>query len=212
MFERRALLTGAFLSGLSVALAVCWTAARATAAEQPPLNQPPPGFRALFNGKDLSGWKADEQTKEHWQVIDGVLVYDGKGKSLASEEEFANFVLYVDWKIEKGGDSGIYLRGCPQVQIWDREEGSGGLWNNKQHESKPLVRADNPPGEWNTFRIEMVGEKVTVHLNGKLVVDNVPLDTLGGRTSGPILLQHHGNPLQFRNIYIKELPAEGAAK
>lgn len=212
MFERRALLASAFLSSLFVALAVCWTTARATAAEQQPLNQPPPGFRALFNGQDLSGWKADEQTKEHWQVVDGVLVYDGKGKSLATEEEFGNFVLYVDWKIEKGGDSGIYLRGCPQVQIWGREEGSGGLWNNKQHESKPLVRADNPPGEWNTFRIEMVGEKVTVHLNGKLVVDNVPLDTLGGRTSGPILLQHHGNPLQFRNIYIKELPAEGAAK
>jgi len=193
-----------------VGFALCWTSAGLAAEEQRPLNQPPPGFRALFNGKDLTGWKADERLKEHWKVVDGVLCYDGKAGSLQTEEEFGNFILYVDWKIEKGGDSGIYLRGCPQVQIWDREEGSGGLWNNKQHESKPLVRADNPPGEWNTFKIEMVGEKVTVYLNGKLVVDHTPLDTLRGRTKGPILLQHHGHPLWFRNIFIKELPAEGS--
>ncbi len=207
MLNRKVLVAAAL-----VGLCFCWISSQAVGADERPLNQPPPGFRALFNGTDLSGWKADERLKEHWKVVDGVLVYDGKGGSLATEEEFGDFVLYVDWKIEKGGDSGIYLRACPQVQIWDREEGSGGLWNNKEHESKPLVCADNPPGEWNTFQIEITGENVTVHLNGKLVVDNVPMDTLRGRTTGPILLQHHGNPLQFRNIYIKELPTEGSAK
>jgi hypothetical protein len=166
---------------------------------------PPEGFTSLLGGKDLSGWAADEKTAEHWKLVDGVLHYDGKGKSLRTEKQYGDFILHVDWKIEPKGDSGIYLRGAPQVQIWDRQEGSGGLWNNKQHESKPLVAADNPPGEWNSFKIELRGENVTVHLNGKLVVDNTPMDTLKGRRQGPILLQHHGHPLWFRNIFIKEL-------
>lgn len=175
------------------------------AGEATKLNVPPEGFTALFNGKDLTNWKVEQQTAEHWKVRDGVLCYDGKGRSLPTEKEYGDFILYVDWKIQKGGDSGIYLRGAPQVQIWDREEGSGGLWNNKEHPSKPLVAADKPAGEWNTFKIQLKGENVTVHLNGKLVVDNTPMDTLKGRQKGPILLQHHGNPLWFRNIFIKEL-------
>ena len=177
----------------------------AEAGEAKKLNVPPEGFAALFSGKDLTNWKADQNAAEHWKIEDGVLCYDGKGRSLATEKDYADFALMVDWKIGKGGDSGIYLRGAPQVQIWSREEGSGGLWNNKEHESKPLVAADNPVGEWNTFKIELKGENVTVHLNGKLVVDNVPMDTIKGRQQGPILLQHHGNPLWFRNIFVKEL-------
>jgi hypothetical protein len=190
------------ITGMVVLLSV--TVWPALASEPTKLNVPPEGLSALFNGKDLTNWMADEKTKEHWQVEDGVLHYDGKGGSLRTENEYGDFVLYVDWKIQPGGDSGVYLRGVPQVQIWDRPEGSGGLWNNKQHASKPLVAADNPPGEWNTFKIEMRGENVTVHLNDKLVVDNTPLDTLKGREKGPILLQHHGNPLWFRNVFIKE--------
>jgi hypothetical protein len=194
--RRTILIAAAVLTGL---------AASALAADEQKLNVPPDGFVALFNGKDLTNWKTSPTTAEHWKVVDGVLQYDGKGGSLGTEKDYGNFVLYVDWKIQKGGDSGIYLRGQPQVQIWDREEGSGGLWNNKEHESKPLARADNPPGEWNTFKIELVGNKVTVYLNGKLVVDKTPMDTLKS-DKGPILLQHHGNPLEFRNIFIKELP------
>src|SRR5439155_24402915 len=84
-----------------------------------------------------------------------------------------NFELYVDWKIGKKGDSGIYLRGNPQVQIWDNPIGSGGLYNNKRHPKDPLKVADKPVGEWNSFHIIMRGDRVTVHLNGQLVVDNV---------------------------------------
>ncbi len=183
-------------------------------AEEGRLNQPPDGFSALFGGKDLTGWQVSEKNAEHWRVKDGVIDYDGKGSSLPTEKEYADFELYVDWKIEKGSDSGIFLRGRPQVQIWDinsRQEGSGGLWNNKRTHvgEKPLVPADNPVGQWNTFRIKLVGDKVTVHLNDKLVVDNAPMETLtkgdGIIEKGPILLQHHGNPLQFRNIFIKPL-------
>ena len=211
----------------------------ATQAEEK-LNTPPEGFTALFNGKDLTGWKglvgnpktrakmspeqlaeaqlkADEEMKKHWTVDGGVLVFDGKGKSLCTAKDYANFEMYVDWKIKKAGDSGIYLRGSPQVQIWDTElnantkVGSGGLYNNKKNPSKPSINADKPVGEWNTFYIKMVGEKVTVKLNGKIVVNDVVLENYWERDkpiypTGQIELQNHGNTLYFRNIYIKELP------
>jgi hypothetical protein len=215
------------------------------AAEDRPLNTPPEGFKALFNGKDLTGWKglvgnpktrpemspdelakkqaeADKVALEHWKVEDGVLVYSGKGKmSLCTAKDYGNFELYCDWKIKEFGDSGIYLRGTPQVQIWDPKDpnqlkngcdkGSGSLWNNQKNPRFPNVVADNPIGEWNTFHIKMVGEKVTIHLNGKLVVDNVTLENYWERdkpvyATGPIELQDHGNTLYFRNIYVKELP------
>lgn len=199
-------------------------------------NTPPPGFTALFNGKDLTNWQglieihkrakmsADERKKAqeaadkkivgHWTVKDGVIHYDGKNNSLQTVKDFGNFELYVDWKIHAKGDSGIYLRGNPQVQIWDgaiNKEGSGGLYNNQKNARKPLVNADRPAGEWNTFWIKMVGDRVTIKLNGILVVDDTPLENYFERgqplpTRGPIELQHHGDHLWFKNIYVKELP------
>jgi len=200
-------------------------------------NQPPKGFAELFNGKDLTGWKglvgnpktragmspqdlaeaqvkADENMHAHWKVVDGVLVFDGKGHSLCTVKDYGDFELLVDWKIEAGGDSGLYLRGSPQVQIWDpaqRPEGSGGLYNNKKGPSKPLKCADNPVGQWNTFRIIMTGERVTVYLNDVLVVDNVVLENHWERDKpiypvGQIELQYHNSPLYFSNIFIREIP------
>lgn len=195
-------------------------------------NMPPPGFQALFNGKDLTGWqglidlrkreklgpdalvqaqeKADARILPHWTVKDGVLHYDGKADSLQTARDYGDFELWVDWKIEAKGDSGIYVRGNPQIQIWDNPEGSGGLYNNKKNPRKPIKVADKPAGEWNTFRIIMRGEKVTVYLNGELVTDNVPLENYWEPKKpiparGPIELQHHGSLLWFKNIYIKEL-------
>jgi hypothetical protein len=205
-------------------------------------NTPPEGFHALFNGRDLTGWKglvgnpktraemseeerksaqavADEKMRAHWSVKDGVIVFDGKGDNLCTAKDYGDFELYVDWKIESGGDSGLYLRGSPQVQIWDTkhepyfrlgaEKGSGSLWNNQKHENLALTHADNPVGEWNTFWIKMVGEHVQIKLNGKLVTDTV-LENYWERdkpiyATGQIELQNHGNPLYFKNIYIKEL-------
>ncbi len=192
------------------------------------------GFTPLFNGKDLTGWKglvadpikrakmtpeqlaaaqakADESMRAHWKVEDGALVFDGKGQSLCTAKDYKDFEMLVDWKILPKGDSGIYLRGSPQVQIWDHPLGSGGLYNNKKNPSNPLVAADKPVGEWNTFRIKMVGEKVTIHLNDKLVVDNVTLENYWDRKhpifpTGQIELQNHGNTLWFRNLFIRELP------
>ncbi len=201
-------------------------------------NVPPKGFKALFNGKDLEGWQgvvdiskrakmtpeqlttaqkaANEKVLPHWSAKNGVLHYDGKGDSLQTVKDYGDFELFCDFKIGKGGDSGLYVRGTPQIQIWDPEqhpEGSGGLFNNQKNPNKPLKKADKPVGEWNTFRIIMKGDRVTVYLNGELVVDNVPLENYWDRKTdpskplpakGPIELQHHGNPLEFKNIYIKE--------
>ena len=124
--------------------------------------------------------------------------------------------MYVDWKIKSHGDSGIYLRGSPQVQIWDPNQwhiGSGGLYNNFKpgHPSNPLKIADHPIGQWNTHHIKMVGERVTVWLNGQLVVDNVVLDNYWERdkpiySTGTIELQNHGDYLWFKNIYLREIP------
>ncbi len=208
----------------------------------PENNIPPEGFTTLFNGTDLAGWKglvgnpktraemtpeqlaeaqkvADESMRAHWSVVDGALVFDGKGESLCTDKDYGNFELMVDWKIEKAGDSGIYLRGSPQVQIWDTEhepyhangadKGSGSLWNNQTHERFPKVKADKPVGEWNSFHIKMIGERVQVSLNGTLVFDDI-MENYWDREQpiypkGQIELQNHGNTLYFRNVYIKEL-------
>jgi hypothetical protein len=160
---------------------------------------------------------ADDEMRKHWKVEDGVITYDGKNNNLITVKQYGNFELYCDWKIGPSGDSGLYLRGNPQVQIWDingknnpKKVGSGGLYNNQKNPSNPLVNADNPPGQWNTFHIKMVGDKVTIKLNDKLVVDNTPLENYWHRgqplpSKGPIELQHHGDHLWFKNIYVKEL-------
>lgn len=199
------------------------------------------GFTPLFNGRDLAGWKglvadppkratmtpdelraaqaeADERMRDHWSVSDGVLVFDGKGESLRAARDYGDFELLVDWKIETGGDSGLYLRGSPQVQIWDAEAnpaGSGGLYNNQKAPSRPLEKADRPAGEWNTFRVVMIGERVTVYLNDRMVVDNTVLENYWERDkpiypTGQIELQAHGDPLWFRNIFIREIPRDTA--
>lgn len=198
------------------------------------------GFVSMFNGKDLTGWKglvenpvarakmnpqtlaekqkqADERMWGSWKAIDGVLVFEGNGDNLCSEKLYGDFELILDWRMEAKGDGGIYLRGSPQVQTWDTSRievgaqvGSGGLYNNQKNESKPLVVADNPVNEWNTFRILMTGEKVIVYLNGNLVVDNVTLENYWDRNipifpTESIELQAHGTKLEFRDIYICEI-------
>ncbi|HPC98452.1 MAG TPA: DUF1080 domain-containing protein [Bacteroidales bacterium] len=201
---------------------------------------PDEGFVPMFNGRDLTGWQglvgnpvtrakmspaelaskqaeANKKMLENWSVRDGCIWFNGSGDNLCSVKEYGDFELLVDWKITKKGDSGIYLRGTPQVQIWDTSRvdvgaqvGSGGLYNNQKNPSKPLVVADNPVGEWNSFRIVMIGEKVSVWLNGILVVDDVVLENYWDRSipvfpKGPIELQAHGTDLAFRDIYVREI-------
>ncbi len=201
------------------------------------------GFEPIFNGKDFTGWQGlvenpiarSKMTKEvlakkqqeanakvsnNWSVKDGNIVFQGDGANLCTTRKYGDFEMIVDWKISKNGDSGIYLRGSPQVQIWDvarvddgAQVGSGGLYNNEKARSTPLVVADNPVGEWNTFNIKMIGDRVTVYLNGVLVVDNVDMENYWDRklpifSEEAIELQAHGTELAFRDIYVKELSSK----
>src|SRR5262249_34955609 len=133
--------------------------------------------------KQIAKWTDD--ARKHWKVEKGELVNDGKGAYLTTDREFGDVELLVEYKTVPKADSGIYLRASPQVQIgdttkeggkWDRgaDKGSGGLFNNAKGSPgrDPLVHADKPFGQWNSFRILQVGERTTVYLNGKLVVDH----------------------------------------
>jgi hypothetical protein len=214
---------------------------------------PPQGFSALFNGTDLSGWwgadtedprkylalpaddfKAKREAslaniREHWRVENGVLVNDGKGLFLTTEKTYGNFELLVDYKTVPLADSGIYLRGCPQVQIWDSTEkakfklgadkGSGGLWNNSPGApgKDPLVKADKPFGEWNKLRIIMVGSRVWVWLNDQQTVDGAVMENYFDRKlplppCGPIQLQTHGGEISWKNVFIREIGSDEANK
>lgn len=215
-------------------------------------NEPPPGFTALFNGKDLTGWygmktmdpakiaamtpeaqaekkKADtEAALQHWTVENGEIVNDGGGPYLTTEKEYGDIELMIDYKTVPKADSGIYLRGTPQVQIWDytdpskfgigADKGSGGLWNNKDPESggkDPLVLADKPFGQWNRFRIIQIGACTTVYLNDKLVVDHANMENYWNRElplypKGPIQLQTHGGEIRWRNLFVREIGPQEA--
>ncbi|TWT77251.1 hypothetical protein Pla123a_19080 [Posidoniimonas polymericola] len=212
----------------------------------------PEGFVSLFNGEDLTGWcgreqvdpveyrnlpdeekearqtKADADLAEHWSVEDEQIVNDGHGVFCTTVDDYGDFELLIDWKmVDPNTDSGVYLRGCPQVQIWDPSDpskkqhgghlGSGALWNNNPGSpgKDPLALADRPVGEWNTLKIRMVGDRVTVHMNNVLVVDDAEMHNYFDRQGklperGPIQLQTHGGEMRFRNIYLRPLDGEAA--
>ena len=218
-------------------------------------NQPPPGFKALFDGKTFKNWKVPAGDNGHWKIVNGVIDYDAQSeakgdKSLWTQREFKNFVVRVDWRIKEtpyvnpntpyvlpdgtharrpdgkplriptpDSDSGIFIRGASkaQINIWCWPIGSGevyGYRNDKKLSAAvrkgvtPKVNADKPIGRWNRFEITMRGELLTVVLNGKKVLDAARLPGVAPR--GPIALQHHGDPIEFANLLIKELPTDAA--
>ncbi|MEE2908068.1 MAG: DUF1080 domain-containing protein [Planctomycetota bacterium] len=201
------------------------------------------GFRPLFNGLNLKGWKPPASHESNWMVRGGKLFHNGKGGDLWSEDSFEDFDLVVDWKwtdqhqgemdrpvilpdgstqVDDEGapvttnieerDSGIFLRGSSksQVNLWSWSVGSGEVWGYRTDASMPpevraavtpRVNADNPIGEWNRYFIRMRGDRLTVVLNGKTVIENAQLP--GVDTSGPIALQSHGSEVEFRNILVR---------
>ena len=162
-----------------------------------------------------------------WKVENGQIVYRGEAfNNLCTKRDFRDFELLVDWKVDPKADSGLYLRGCPQVQIWEpnsgafdtKHPGSGGLYNNQKSANYPLKFADHYVGDWNRFRVVMVGQQVHVFLNNELVVNNTTLENYWDRSQpvfpvGPLELQAHRSVVYFKNIYIREIPhPESAAK
>ena len=188
-------------------------------AGSPPAD-PPAGFVALFNGRDLAGWyglpqidpaklaamSADERAQKraadaveftkHWSVENGELVNDGNGPFATTDRDYGDIDLRLEYRTVAKADSGIYLRGTPQVQIWDTTEaggkwkqgadkGSGALWNNSPGAAgkDPLKLADKPFGEWNSLRIVQAGERTWVWLNGTLTVDGARMENFWDRTA-----------------------------
>ncbi len=244
-------MTRRLFAGLAAAsLAAVATAAPALVPQDN--NQAPQGFAPVFNGKDLAGWHGmphfDPRTlaalepakreaqiaewtadaKKHWTVKDGALVNDGDGAYLTTDKEYGDIELLIDYKTVAQADSGIYLRGTPQVQIWDwtveggkhnlgADKGSGGLWNNSPGApgKDPSVLADRPFGQWNRFKIRQVGARTSVTLNDKLVVDNAIMENFWDRSAplfpkGVIQLQTHGGEIQWKNVFVRELSADEA--
>ncbi len=237
---------GPILNTLSV-LPLCGALLGATAA----IADTEPGFTPIFDGQSLAGWwgvstedpreylalppdelkkKHDDSLndiRQHWTTENGELVNDGHGLYLTTEKNYGDIDLLVDYKTVPLADSGIYLKGCPQVQIWDHtnpkefhngaQKGSGGLWNNSPGApgKDPLVLADKPFGEWNHFRIRQLGSRTTVVFNDQLVVDNAILENYFNRKLpippvGPIQLQTHGGEIRWRNLAVREIPTDEA--
>jgi hypothetical protein len=239
------------LRALSAAVALVAVSLVPTRAGSP-LADPPAGFTALFNGRDTTGWyglpqidpaklaamRADERAqkraaddvefRKHWRVESGELVNDGSGPFATTDRDYGDIELRLEYRTVAKADSGIYLRGTPQVQIWDTTEaggkwkdgadkGSGGLWNNSPGApgKDPLTKVDKPFGEWNALRIVQAGERTWVWLNGTLTVDGARMENFWDRTaplpnSGPIQLQTHGGEIRWRNVFLRELPASEA--
>ncbi len=219
-----------------------------------PAAAPDSAFTPLFNGRDLTGWyglphtdpatlaamsaqerarkraEDDKAFRQHWRVENGALVNDGNGPYATTERDYGDIELRLEYRTVPKADSGVYLRGTPQVQIWDTtkeggkwqhgaDKGSGGLWNNSPGApgKDPLVKADKPFGEWNAIRIVQIGERTWVWLNGQLTVDGARMENFWDRTkplprTGPIQLQTHGGEIRWRNIRLREIGAEEGAK
>jgi hypothetical protein len=181
------------------------------------------GFRTLFNGKDTTGWKL-RNAKGHnsWTVVDGILknsVNKGEhGTDLVTEDKFWNFTVKYDYMVPDGSNSGFYLRGRHELQILGdyksgkpSKNGNGSIYNIKA----PDEFASKPADEWQTCEATIIGNKITVILNGKKIHDNVECKVATGseidkkiNEPGPIFLQGDHGTVSFRNIKIKELPKE----
>jgi len=236
------------VSALVLSFSVLLCINRAQSAQEAPA-----GFTPLFNNQNLSGWwgadtedprkymalspedfktkhdKSLEDIQKHWRVENDELINDGKGLYLTTEKFYGDFELLIDYRTVPLADSGIYLRGCPQVQIWDHtnpkefkngaQKGSGALWNNSAGAAgkDPLVLADKPFGEWNHFRIIMAGSRVWVWLNDQQTVNGALMENYYNRKlpvppKGPLQLQTHGGEIRWRNLFIREISSDEADK
>jgi hypothetical protein len=187
-------------------------------------NEEEKDFRPLFNGKDLTGWRLrNPNGHPSWSVLPGGILKNTvaggvHGTDLVSEEKFLNFTVRYEYMTPEDSNSGFYLRGRHEIQILgDHKSGqatltcNGSIYNFKA----PDKFITKPSGEWQTAEATMVGNRITVIMNGVKIHDNVECTRpTGGELDnkvnepGPILLQGDHGTVSFRNIRIKELPKE----
>jgi hypothetical protein len=170
----------------------------------------------LFNGKDVSGWLGQDPGRPlGWSVKDGILMNQGKGaNNIYSTQKFNDFQLEVEFNVDPKSNSGVYLRGRYEIQVLDGFgrpldiHSQGALYGF----IVPAVNADKPAGEWQTYEITLIANRVTVILNGAKIIDNgeVPGITGGAldaneKGPGPIMLQGDHGRVQFRKVRITPL-------
>jgi hypothetical protein len=176
----------------------------------------------LFDGNSLDGWRLVEPDAANgWSAHDGILAnaqaqVEGQPHknygNLRTVAEFEDFMLHAETRVPKDGNSGIYLRGIYEVQIFDSygkpldPHNMGAIYSR----IKPTVNAEKPAGEWQTVDVTYVQRHVTVALNGTKIIDNQPiLGPTGGALwpevdrPGPIYLQGDHTGIEYRNIYLR---------
>lgn len=183
------------------------------------------GWIALFDGKDLDGWKSfPEDRPNSWKVKDGILTSTfkegGHGSNIATEKKFKDFEIYYEYRVPKNGNSGVFLRGQYEIQVIDdhgvpaekpKDWGNGGIYGQKA----PSKNASKPLGEWQANYAKIVGKKITVFVNGEKVIDEFEppkathlygeLGVKDGDPTGPILLQGDHKPIEYRYVMIKPI-------
>lgn len=178
---------------------------------------------ALFNGRDLSGWVAQEpRLANAWAAVDGVLVNRPPARepgkpatrtaNLRTRAEFSDFRLTLEVNVPARSNSGVYLRGLYEVQVADSHGKALDSHNMGAIYSRltPAVAAEKPPGEWQSLELTLVDQHATVVLNGRVIIDNQPLAGVTGGAlgwdplrPGPILLQGDHGPVSYRNLVLR---------
>jgi hypothetical protein len=176
--------------------------------ENPKFEKP----KKLFNGKDLSGWTALGENQ--WIVENGVLKSPKSGANLRTDETFYDFKLHVEFRIPKGSNSGVYLRGRYEVQVADDfgKDPSNVLFGGVYGLITPNEMVAKPAGEWQEYDITLIGRRVTIVANGKTIIENQNIPGMTGGAldndevaPGPILIQGDHGPVELRNIVITRI-------
>ena len=181
------------------------------------------GFRPLFNGQDLTGWKLRNRNHPSWTVEPGGVLKntvegENHGSDLVTTNKFWNFIVRYEYMTPEDSNSGFYLRGRHEIQILGDYKShtatdtcNGSIYGFKA----PDKFVTKPSGEWQTVEATIIGDRITVTLNGVKIHDNVKCDRATGseidskvNEPGPIFLQGDHGTVSFRNIRIKELPKE----
>jgi Domain of Unknown Function (DUF1080) len=190
---------------------------RITGVRAPALNRAAPKTwgtpEPLFDGKDLSGWEADNPSKNHWKAENGELVNEAAGANIRTTRKFNDFQLHIEYNCPQDGNSGVYLRGRYEVQV----EYEPADKNDKLHQMgsiygfiPPAVDVSPRPGKWESYDITLVGRTVTVVRDGEKTIDHqeIPGITGGALDShegepGPLYIQgDHTGGMKYRNITI----------
>jgi hypothetical protein len=185
---------------------------------------PEKGWIALFDGKTLTGWVngRNPSAENRWTVEDGAMTNVAHGNDIATTQTFKDFDLKLEFKTVKEGNSGIYLRGREEIQVFDSfgktEVGKadcGAIYD----QYAPLANPCKAPGEWNTVEASYVGDTITAKLNGVLILDKVKITKPTGGAlpggvgdPGPLLLQGDHGKVWYRNIQIRLIDAPGDKK